>query len=1112
MKQTTKTIKKLLEPRAFTALLTALLLTAVVQTAWSDNVTLQTDYDIPLNTVGHYYVNMPATGTNTLTLNNVGVMVFKVYDDGGKSGKYSVSSDGTLVLTAPTGYVLQISGSITGMSARSTWLTVYDGNSTSGTKLIDQASSQSSGYARDINTVTSSGRSMTLCFYAGSSSFTYDGLDLTVKLIAGGLTNSVSASNPATGGTITPNKSTARVNETVTLTATPQSGYLLNGISVKDAENYEVAVNWNEWQNNTATFTMPGIGVTVTPTFTNDLTAEGGLSANMPKTGTKTVTIPTGVRSFKLYDDGGSRFICSNNCNGTLVLTAPTGYMLKVTGSFRIDGSDKLTIYDGNGTSGTRLFFKWGTGNRYDVGTVTSNANAMTLCLTTDNYSNRGDLDLTVTVYNPNATYDVNVNNPATGGTVTTSKGKAKTDETVTVTATPQNGYLLNGLSVKDANNNDVAVNWNVLTNTATFTMPLTAVTVTPTFTKKTSLYINMPKTGTNTAIIPVGIESFKVYDDGGPDAYYSDDCSGTLVLTAPTGYVLQLSGNIATSAGFAYLTVYDGSDNTAAKLINKAASDTPGAQTTISTVISTGSTMTLYFYTYHGVRQDGLDLTVKLISETMFVDNAANTTVINNSNGLNNVTITGRTLYKDGGWNTICLPFDLTAEQVAASPLAGATIKELTAASISNGTLTLKFSKNLKAIEAGKPYIVKWSDTPDLTISTADEWNAFATAVNNGTTYEGKTVKLAADISVSTMVGTSSNKFKGTFDGDGHTLTISYNVTANYVAPFRYVESATIKNLRVAGSITTSKQFAGGLMAEPSGSCTINKCRSSVTINSTKSGDGTHGGFIGVARGDYSTITFNNCLFDGQLLGSNTNSCGGFVGWHEGKIKFTACYFKPSANVTIDAGNSATFARNNVTSIENSYYATEFGTAQGTAVGNKIASELCAALNNGGNTWQIINGNVVPRMNPNINNPRFTCVTFDTTDKSFDSGSGNTRVRFIGTYDVMTFTEADTSSVLLMGANDKLHYAGKGAGLRACRAYFKIGEDDSEASAKVITSFKLNFGDGEEEATGIISTTNCTDYTDKADAWHTISGIRLNGKPSQKGMYIHNGKTVVVE
>ena len=34
----------------------------------------------------------------------------------------------------------------------------------------------------------------------------------------------------------------------------------------------------------------------------------------------------------------------------------------------------------------------------------------------------------------------------------------------------------------------------------------------------------------------------------------------------------------------------------------------------------------------------------------------------------------------------------------------------------------------------------------------------------------------------------------------------------------------------------------------------------------------------------------------------------------------------------------------------------------------------------------------------------------------------------------------------------------------------------------------------------------------DNADSWHTVSGIRLSGKPSKKGMYIHNDKTVVIE
>ena len=38
-------------------------------------------------------------------------------------------------------------------------------------------------------------------------------------------------------------------------------------------------------------------------------------------------------------------------------------------------------------------------------------------------------------------------------------------------------------------------------------------------------------------------------------------------------------------------------------------------------------------------------------------------------------MTLTNRTLYKDGEWNTICLPFSLDATQLAESPLAGASI-----------------------------------------------------------------------------------------------------------------------------------------------------------------------------------------------------------------------------------------------------------------------------------------------------------------------------------------------------------------------------------------------------------------------------------------------------
>ena len=71
-------------------------------------------------------------------------------------------------------------------------------------------------------------------------------------------------------------------------------------------------------------------------------------------------------------------------------------------------------------------------------------------------------------------------------------------------------------------------------------------------------------------------------------------------------------------------------------------------------------------------------------------------------------VTLSGRTLYKDGAWNTLCLPFDVT---ISGSVLNGAVVKTLSSSGYDSetGTLTLNFTDNLTEIEAGKPYIVKW-------------------------------------------------------------------------------------------------------------------------------------------------------------------------------------------------------------------------------------------------------------------------------------------------------------------------------------------------------------------------------------------------------------------
>ena len=101
-----------------------------------------------------------------------------------------------------------------------------------------------------------------------------------------------------------------------------------------------------------------------------------------------------------------------------------------------------------------------------------------------------------------------------------------------------------------------------------------------------------------------------------------------------------------------------------------------------------------------------------------ILADDADNSEVLYQNNGkkAQSVTLMGRTLHKDGSWNTLFLPFSLTAEQIAESPLAGAVIMALDESAFNEETkeLTICFAPAV-SIEAGKPYIVRWAEGTDI-------------------------------------------------------------------------------------------------------------------------------------------------------------------------------------------------------------------------------------------------------------------------------------------------------------------------------------------------------------------------------------------------------------
>ncbi len=124
---------------------------------------------------------------------------------------------------------------------------------------------------------------------------------------------------------------------------------------------------------------------------------------------------------------------------------------------------------------------------------------------------------------------------------------------------------------------------------------------------------------------------------------------------------------------------------------------------------------------------------------------------------------------------------------------------------------------------------------------------------------------------------------------------------------------------------------------------------------------------------------------------------------------------------------------------------------------------------------------------------------------------SGSATVTFMGTYKKLSYT-ADDKSILFLGADNKLYYPKSGASIGAQRAYFKLSGLNAGDLSTGINSFTLNFGDG-ETTTGIVEIDNGKMKDDDSrDGWFMLDGRKLPGKPTQKGVYINNGRKVVMK
>ena len=150
--------------------------------------------------------------------------------------------------------------------------------------------------------------------------------------------------------------------------------------------------------------------------------------------------------------------------------------------------------------------------------------------------------------------------------------------------------------------------------------------------------------------------------------------------------------------------------------------------------------------------------------------------------------------------------------------------------------------------------------------------------------------------------------------------------------------------------------------------------------------------------------------------------------------------------------------------------------------------------------------------VNTYIENPEFKNVflTARTIAESVYSQTTYTETDYVDFMPNFTPYEiaGEDKTMLYMGAADVLYYPEAAMTINSFRAYFKLkGGITAGELENGVNTIVLNL-DGELTAIEHLPLT--IDHSD--DGWYDISGRKLNDRPTQKGLYIHGGKKVMLK
>ena len=183
----------------------------------------------------------------------------------------------------------------------------------------------------------------------------------------------------------------------------------------------------------------------------------------------------------------------------------------------------------------------------------------------------------------------------------------------------------------------------------------------------------------------------------------------------------------------------------------------------------------------------------------------------------------------------------------------------------------------------------------PETPVSRSARSGGTALALAEGTVSSAKefaemdasgSYTLTKDI---TVTAPYANDFSGTFDGNGHTVTLNITASTANVGLFKTLSGgAVVRNVITAGSISSTEKYVGGIAGFAntySGDVTIENCKNTAAV---QGGNGV-GGIFGYCSGSAHSVTITGCANTGTISGARNS--GGICGTLENAHFIKNCY-----------------------------------------------------------------------------------------------------------------------------------------------------------------------------------------------------------------------------